>query len=186
MTLLLLLSLTVAYLSWDAPIENVDGSPLIKCVDRTPEEVTAELDCLDGYTIYYGTSPRVYDQPEILLNETVQDYVVEPSTVGTYFFTLTANDLDGNESAFSNEVSKLIEETSIPLPPIILAQDEVVFTVIKQPNRFVLLPIGTVPAGTECDPNNSTNGHGAVPTAAVVWTSPTGSRPIVVVAQCDG
>lgn len=73
-----------------------------------------------------------------------------------------------------------------PGPPVILDQEEIVYTVVKQPNRFVLLPIGTVPAGTSCDPSNSVNGLGAVPTDAVVWTSTTGSRPIVVVARCDG
>lgn len=179
--ILLLLSLTVMTLSWDRPFENVDGTPLPKCVD-----VAAGVDCLDSYTIYYGTASRTYDQPTITVDETVQTYDVAPTTVGTYYFVLTASDREGNESAFSNEVSKEIVEESIPLPPIILVEDEVVFTVVKQPDRFVLLPIGTVPAGTQCDPNNSVNGYGVVPNTAVIWTSPTGPRPIVVVARCDG
>lgn len=182
MTLLLLLSLTTAVLSWDAPTENVDGTPLPKCVD-----VAEGVDCLDGYTIYYGTAPRVYDQPTIPLDETADTHEVAPSTVGTYFFAITAIDDEGNESAFSNEVSKEIIESLEPLPPVLLLQEEAVFTVKMQPDVFLLFNVGTVPAGTLCDLNSGApRGYGVVPNAEVVWTSPTGPRPIAVVARCDG
>lgn len=186
--LLLFAVLTTGALSWDDPVQNVDGSPLIRCVDRTQQQVDDNMDCLDSFTIYHGTASRVYDQPPIVVDETVNSLVVAPVVEGTIYFAITASDRDGNESAFSNEVSKLIEEVAVPLPPVILLQPTTVFTVIKQRDRFVLLPIGTVPAGTECDPNNSVNGHEAVPREAVDWTCQGifCVRPEVVVAQCDG
>ena len=102
------------------------------------------------------------------------------------FFAMTAYDSSLDESAFSNEVSKVVVAPTGPMPPVVLEDETVVFTVVKQPNRFLLLSVGTVPAGTVCDANNSTNGHWSVPVEAVVWTDPAGSRPIVVVAKCDG
>jgi hypothetical protein len=54
--------------------------------------------------------------------------------------------------------------------------------VIKTKNRFVLLPVGTVPANTPCDTTQSVNGHYAVPRDAVTWSGTV--EPDVVVAQC--
>lgn len=175
--------LAAANLSWITPIENVDGSQLILCADRTQQQIDDDFDCLDKFRIYWGTTSRDYTDQVELDDETLTGHTVEPAISGVYHFAMTAVDLEGNESAFSNEVIKSLIE---PGPPVIIAQEEAVFTVIKQPNSFILLPIGTVPAGTTCDPSNSVNGLGAVPTDDVIWTSPTGSRPIVVVARCDG
>lgn len=157
---------------WQAPTENVDGTPI----------TAIPLD----HTIYYGTTSGVYDETPIVTGEPGDGCHTWQPTPNIYFLVMTATDADGDESGYSNEISKTEDAPVITLPPVILANDEVVYTVIKQPDRFLLLPIGTVPAGTECDPNNSVNGHGAVPNEAVVWTSPTGSRPIVVVARCNG
>lgn len=155
--------------AWQAPVENVDGSPLTD---------------LDAYRIYSGATSGNYTENIHLDDETLLEHswAMPP---GDWYLAMTALDVDGNESAYSNEVLKTVIG-SAPLPPIILSQSQTVFTVVKQPNRFILLPIGTVPAGTICDPNNSTNGHGVVPTDAVVWTPGSSVRPIVVVARCDG
>ena len=156
-------------LCWQPPTENVDGTPLTD---------------LAGYRIYWGDASRDYYgmQLEPDAAATCAEVIIDP---GTYYFAMTAFDADDNESGFSNEVTKTEVDRS-PLPPVIIQQAEMVFTVVKQPNTFLLLPIGVVPAGTPCDMNNSTNGHGAVPTDAVIWTSESSSRPIVVVAKCDG
>ena len=157
---------------WVAPTENVDGSALTD---------------LDAFRIYYGIASRDYTQLIHLDDETLTCHSWTTAD-GDYFIAMTALDVDGNESAYSNEVLKTEGTTPppdpLPMPPVILGEEEVVYTVVKQPNKFILLPVGTVPAGTTCDLNNTTNGHGAVPTDDVVWTSATGSRPIVVVAQC--
>ncbi len=77
-------------LNWQAPTENVDGTPLTD---------------LASYRIYYGEGSRNY-------SETVN--VADPAAVthsftlisGSYYVAMTAIDIDGNESAFSNEVLK--------------------------------------------------------------------------------
>lgn len=159
---------------WQNPSENVDGSPL------------TDLAHVD---VYWGTVQGTY--PNSLQYDTTTPgaqnicTTVDPGAPGDYYVVATATNTQDEESAHSNTVLKN-EPNTTPLPPIILATPQAVYTVIKQPDRFVLLPIGTVPAGTACDPNNSVNGRGAVPNAEVIWTNPDGPRPIVVVAECTG
>jgi len=161
-------------LCWENPNENVDGTPLTD---------------LTGLNIYIGLQlGGPYDHDMVVYPDTVAgasrctEITVSP---GTYFVRATAYDAQGNESGYSNEVVKTQIDSS-PLPPIALPTTRTVYTVIKQPDRFVLLPIGTVPPGTECDPNNSVNGHGVVPNESVIWNVGSTARPIVVVALCDG
>lgn len=174
--LLILISLFLAIpahaleVCWDDPTENTDGSPITDLPLR--------------YAVYYGTTSREY--PFTILTtdpdgDKCHSWSPEP---GTYFIALTAIDSDGDESAYSNEVVKT--QIGAPLPPIIIESEQTVFNVVKQPDRFVLLPVGLVPAGTQCDPNNAVNGHGAVPVDDVVWQPGVTVRPIVVVALCDG
>jgi hypothetical protein len=69
-------------LAWDPP-------------DINPEIVT-------GYKIYYGLSPRTYT---VNVNAgLVRTYTVMNLPAGTYYFTATAYDANGNESDYSNEV----------------------------------------------------------------------------------
>ncbi len=81
-----------AQLSWEPPAQNVDGSP---------------LDDLDGYRIYWGTSPRAYDQ-SVSIDDPQQTSRTISLNPGTYYFAMTAVNSDGEESAYSNEVSKEI------------------------------------------------------------------------------
>ena len=74
-------------LSWTAPTTNEDGS---------------SLDDLAGYKLYYGTQPGQYSQVI-----TVGDYTaaeIGGLGPGTYYLTVTAYDIYGNESDFSNEI----------------------------------------------------------------------------------
>ena len=155
---------------WQPPTENVDGTPI--------------TDLPLAYRVHYGVASRTYTDTILLDPAPVGDCHSWSPAPGEYYIAVTAIDSDGEESAYSNEVLKT--ESGGPMPPVILEQDETVFNVIKQPNRFVLLPIGTAPAGTSCDPNNSVNGHGAVPTDDVIWAPGSTVRPVVVVALCDG
>ncbi len=82
-----------ATLSWDAPVENVDGSPLTD---------------LSGFRVYYGSASRSYDQSIEVADPMATELVLILSP-GTYYFAMTAYDVDDNESAFSNEVSKTIQ-----------------------------------------------------------------------------
>jgi hypothetical protein len=61
-----------------------------------------------GYKVYRATASGVYGAPIATLGN-VTGYTTTGLTVGTtYFFVITAYDQAGNESVFSNEVSKSI------------------------------------------------------------------------------
>jgi hypothetical protein len=81
-----------AILTWEAPTTNSDGTILTD---------------LDGYKVYYGTSPGTYGTPLNVGNVTT--YTIGNLSSGTtYYFAVTAIDISGNESDYSNEVSKTI------------------------------------------------------------------------------
>lgn len=77
-------------LSWVAPEENVDGSPLID---------------LAGYRIYYGAASRSYSDMIELGSPGSTSHSLSLAS-GDYYVAMTALDADGNESAYSNEVIK--------------------------------------------------------------------------------
>ena len=75
-------------LSWVAPTTNEDGST---------------LDDLAGYKLYYGTQPGQYSQVITVGDFTTSE--IGGLGSGTYFLTVTAYDIYGNESNFSNEIN---------------------------------------------------------------------------------
>ena len=82
-----------ATLSWQAPTQNSDGSPLTD---------------LTGYKIYIGNESGNYHTSIEIDNPGITIYVVEHLTPNIYYFVLTAINGSGIESQFSNEVSKLV------------------------------------------------------------------------------
>jgi hypothetical protein len=84
----------VMTLSWRAPTENDDGSPLLD---------------LAGYEIVYGRQPRMYSHRVKLPNPGVTTYVVSGLVPGTYYFAMVAyNGLDVR-SRFSAELAVTIQ-----------------------------------------------------------------------------
>jgi hypothetical protein len=74
---------------------------------------------LAGYRLHYGNNPRsqaTYTQtvPINDRNATTWELTLPD---GVYYFALTAVDLGGNESGFSNEVMAEISEVTTPPPP---------------------------------------------------------------------
>lgn len=91
-----------ATLSWTAPTENTDGSPLM----------TGDLPSdLAGYKVYYGPSANSLLNVETINNSTISTYLVENLSSGTWFFVVTAFNQVGIESDFSNIASKTIPTT---------------------------------------------------------------------------
>ena len=82
-----------ATLSWTAPTENEDGSPLTD---------------LAGYKIYWGTTPGTYPNLVTINNPGITIYVIENLGPGTYEFVSTAFNAAGVESAYSNTATKII------------------------------------------------------------------------------
>lgn len=78
-------------LAWDPPTTDASGAPLID---------------LDEYRLYYSQSSPVSRE-----NATMVEVGSEPTftlhglQAGIYYFTVTALDMDGNESTMSGEVS---------------------------------------------------------------------------------
>jgi len=81
-------------LLWDQPTSNTDGSPITD---------------LTAYRVYYGTTPGSYIASINVGNVTSVSLSVLSSTVpapGIYYIAVTALDVTGNESAYSNEIQK--------------------------------------------------------------------------------
>lgn len=76
-----------AVVSWAAPTQNTDGTPLTD---------------LAGYKLYWGTSPGEYTGSIAIDNPGLTTYVVENLVPATYYFVVTAVNADGAESEKSN------------------------------------------------------------------------------------
>jgi hypothetical protein len=82
-----------ATLTWEAPVENTNGSPLTD---------------LAGYTIYYGTNSADLTQTIKITDPTETTYVVDNLSAGTYYFSVAADASDGTQSSQSALGSKTI------------------------------------------------------------------------------
>jgi hypothetical protein len=81
-------------LIWDAPSSNTDGSPATDVA---------------GYKIYYGTTSGTYTASIDVGNATSIPLATLAAAVpaaGIYYIAVTAYDTAGNESVYSNEISK--------------------------------------------------------------------------------
>jgi hypothetical protein len=82
-----------ATLSWTAPTENTNGTPVTD---------------LAGYHIYYGTTEGAWTSTITVLEATETSYVVSGLAPGTYYFTVVAFNTAGDDSPESNVASKTI------------------------------------------------------------------------------
>jgi Fibronectin type III domain len=82
-----------ASLSWTAPTENTNGTPITG---------------LAGYYIYYGTSANALTMTVTVSDATATSYVVGGLTPGTYYFAVVAYNAEGMDSGESNMASKSI------------------------------------------------------------------------------
>ena len=82
-----------ATVSWSAPTQRVDGSPIGE---------------LAGYRVLYGQNSRDYDHAIELNTAGIDRYVLEGLGAGTWYFAVQAITSDGLSSAPSREVSKRI------------------------------------------------------------------------------
>jgi Putative Ig domain len=81
-------------LSWQAPTQNADGSPLVD---------------LKGYKVHYGTTSKSYSDTIQVANAGLTTYVVDNLSAGKYYFAVTAYNSGGEESSLSPEVSTQVD-----------------------------------------------------------------------------
>jgi ABC-type Fe3+-hydroxamate transport system substrate-binding protein len=79
-------------LEWTAPTTRSDNTPL-------------SLSEIQGYRVYYGTSPSDMTMLVDLNDDTITDFTVDSIPSGNYYFAVTAYDMDGVESGFSNIIN---------------------------------------------------------------------------------
>ncbi len=77
---------------WVRPTQNVDGSPLTD---------------LAGYLIYWGSESRRYGSSVRIDDPDATEWEANIAP-GSYYFAMTAIDVDGHESDYSNEVAMII------------------------------------------------------------------------------
>lgn len=135
-----------------------------------------------GFRIGCGSTSGTYTVAWDINIPTATSGTVGPLAPGTWFCAIKAVDLNNLESVWSNEVSKTLLPDIPPGPPTLVVQSTTVYYVVQQTDRFVLLPVGTVPPTTTCIPNQYVNGYYGVPRSAVTWAGTV--RPQIVVAQC--
>lgn len=82
-----------ATLSWVAPTQNTDGSPLTDLV---------------GYRLYVGNSATELVPLRLISDPTSTRFVVDGLSRGTWYFAVSAVNSAGVESAFSSTGSKNI------------------------------------------------------------------------------
>jgi hypothetical protein len=82
-----------ATLSWVPPATRTDGTSLA-------------ISEIDGYRIYMGDTQTTLLPVMDVNDSSVTQFTLTDITTGTYYFSVTAYDTDGNESGLSNIVSK--------------------------------------------------------------------------------
>jgi hypothetical protein len=80
-------------LSWTAPTENTDGSPLTH---------------LAGYYVHYGTSPDKLTNTITVAGATATTCIISGLAQGTYYFAVVAYTTAGTKSSDSNVASQTI------------------------------------------------------------------------------
>lgn len=160
--------------SWHNPTQNTDGSSL-------PPEL------IDKTTVVWA--PTQAGLPASTTTKVATGSVTSTTitlTPGTWFVAAKTTAKNGNTSVLSAAFQVVVSDP-VPNPPTgvtVTSQETTAFQVVGTLDKFVLLPVGTVPAGTECNPTQSVNGHNGVPRASVAWFGSV--KPQAVVAKCDG
>lgn len=165
-----------AVLTWTLATQNTDGTAIPASGAGSLTSTRVEWGSCSGSN--FGT--KAGDQ---LVAAPAMTYTVTGLAPGTHCFRAYSRNTYGQESAPTNAVSKVIA-TPVPQPPTgLTVTATVAYQVIGTPDKFALLPVGTVPADTACDATQSVNGYYAVPRAAVTWYGSV--KPQIVVAACS-
>ena len=154
-----------AVLSCTAPTQFTDGTAITGAI---------------SYRFYRGTTAA--SQTTASPAQTSCAFTFTALAVGTHWFSATAT-VAGVESAKTAAVSKVVSPPA-PNPPtnLTVQADLTAYVIIKSRDRVALVPVGTVAAGTACDPSQPILDKFVVPRAAVTFVSSVTDE--VLVASC--
>ena len=164
-----------AALTWTLATANTDGSAIPASGPTSLASTRVEWGTCSGSN--FGTA---IGQQTVATPATT--YTITGLAAGVWCFRAYSRTVAGLESAPTNAVTKTILQAPPQPPGNLTVAALVVYQFIGTDDAVALLPVGTVPAGTACDPLQSVNGRYAVPRAAVTWYG--NVKPRVVFAQC--
>lgn len=174
----------VADIVFTAATKNTDGGNL-------PTNCPTAAPCgkLASTVIEYGTCAGTVAAPTWGVKEGERIVLMPGLTttipiaaIQTYCFRAKHVDDYGMSSAWTGVATK-VNVAPLPNPPGSLSvAANTAYYIIQQENKYVALPVGTVPAGTLCDTTQVVLGYYVVPRTAVQWYGNT--KPQAVVAQC--
>jgi hypothetical protein len=145
----------VAKLSWTAPTQNTDNSPISAVAPGA----------LAGFEVFHATtSAAVPTATPILINDkAATTYTLTGLPVGPRYYRIKAFNTEGIRSDLSAEVSNTIVLPSAtanasvtvnvkPKPPVLSSTITVVYEIAPHPIDGIRLAreVGTIPRGTEC------------------------------------
>ncbi len=165
-----------AALTWTLATQNTDGSAIPASGPTSLAATRVEWGTCSGSA--FGT---VAGQQTVATPATT--YTITGLAAGVWCFRAYSRTVAGLESAPTNVVTKTILQSPPQPPGNLTVAALTVYQFIGTTDAVALNPVGTVPAGTACDPLQSVNGRYAVPRAAVSWYGSV--RPRVVFAQCS-
>jgi hypothetical protein len=154
-----------ATVSWGEVTQRVDGTPVT----------------ISTYRVYFNPDAAPTKADGFVTVTDALTYRFDGLAPATWYFAATALDDDGLESALSAVVSKSIEASPDPLPPvppdpvIVPGGTQFAYIINQAGGTLALVPVGTVAAGTVCDASQAvrdSNGLTAfrIPDSAVTWS----------------
>lgn len=105
-----------AKVSWEPPVQNVDGSDLPECDQSHEHQTPTDPDCLDGFKLHVGEASGDYDETIDIPEQWLRTYTYDGTARGEVevYMVMTAYDSGGDESANSGEVSKVLTGEPVP------------------------------------------------------------------------
>lgn len=164
-----------AVLTWTLATQNTDGTTIPASGAGSLTGTRVEWGSCSGSNFGTKAGEQVVAKPAVT-------YTVTGLAPGTHCFRAYSRNTYGVESDPTNVVSKVIAPPTPQPPGTLTVAATVAYQVIGTPDRFAMVPVGTIPAGTECDTTQSVNGYYVVPRAAVTWYGSV--KPQVTVALC--
>lgn len=155
--------------SWTNPTQYTDGTALpASAIQRT--------------TVVWGSNPDQLIHTAVVNGSATSTVIDFP--VGTHF--VAARTTAGNTDSALSNIAQITIAPPAPNPPsnlTVTQGQQTAYQLIGTKDQFVLLPVGTVAEGTECDSSQSVLGHYVVPRESVAWYGSV--KPQAVLARCS-